>query len=241
MSGRQLVIGLPPLRRLGREDFLAADANEAALGFVEAWPAWPGPALVIHGPEGAGKSHLAAIWQARARPLVLPPATLAGTPARALLGEAKAVLLEDLDRALDAGAADGRLLDEGLFSLWTAMVERGGHLLLTARLPPSRWTLQLADLRSRLRGANAVAVAAPDEALLGALLVKLLADRQLRVAPDVVRFLLPRSERSFAAIYRLAEALDRAALAEHREITVPLARAVLERLEQERLEQDRTE
>jgi len=220
---RQLVIGLPALSRLGRADFLPAAANEAALAFVDAWPAWPGPALAIHGPEGAGKSHLAAIWRARAAPLALPPEALAETPARALLGEANAVLLEDLDRALARHA-----LDAALFSLWTALAERRGHLLMTSRLPPARWPVRLPDLASRLRGATAVAVAAPDEDLLAGVLVKLLNDRQLRVAPEVVRYLLPRIERSFAAVHRLAEALDRAALAEHREITVPLAKAVLD-------------
>lgn len=224
------MIGLPPLERVGREDFLPAEANEAALAFVEAWPAWPGPALAIHGPEGAGKSHLAAIWRQLADPFVIDPAALADQPARALLGDARALLLEDVDRALETAASAGRPLDEALFSLWTALVERGGHLLLTARQPPSRWNLQLADLRSRLRGANSVAVEAPDDALLGALLVKLLADRQLRIAPEVVHFLLPRIERSFAAVHRLAAGLDEAALSEHRQITVPLARRVLARL-----------
>jgi chromosomal replication initiation ATPase DnaA len=224
VNAKQLVIGLPALSRLDRADFLPAAANEAALAFVDAWPAWPGPALVVHGPEGSGKSHLAAIWQTRAAPLVLPPAALAQSPARALLGQAQAVLLEDLDRALAAGD-----LDDALFSLWTALAERGGHLLLTARLPPARWCVRLPDLASRLRGATAVAVAAPDEDLLAGLLLKLLNDRQVRIAPEVVRYLLPRIERSFAAVHGLAAALDRAALAEHREITVPLAKAVLER------------
>ncbi|HKY95706.1 MAG TPA: DnaA/Hda family protein [Kiloniellales bacterium] len=226
MGARQLVIGLPSLRRLGRADFLPAAANEAALAFVDAWPAWSGPALVIHGPEGSGKSHLAAIWRARATPLVLAPGALADQPARALLGGAQAVLLEDLDRALAERAA----IEDALFSLWTALAERRGHLLLTARLPPARWTVRLPDLASRLRGAAAVAVAAPDEDLLAGLLLKLLNDRQVRIAPEVVRYLLPRIERSFGAVHRLAEALDRAALAEHREITVPLAKAVLQQI-----------
>jgi len=224
-DSRQLVIGLPALRRLGRADFLPSAANEAALAFVEAWPRWPGPALVVHGPEGAGKSHLAAIWCERARPLELSPAALSAAPARALLGEAQAVLVEDVDRGF---AADAAPVDDALFSLWTALSERRGHLLLTAREPPARWPIRLPDLASRLRAAAAVEVALPDEDLLAGVLLKLLNDRQVRVAPEVVRYVLPRMERSFAALHRLVDALDRAALAQHREITVPLAKAVLE-------------
>lgn len=227
MSGRQYPLGLPALERRAREDFLEAPANTAALAFIESWPAWPGPALLLRGPAGSGKSHLAAIWQRASGALVLPPAALARDEARGLLGEAGAVLLEDLDRAL---AAD-RALERPLVGLWTALVERRGHLLMTARLPASRWRVRLPDLATRLKGAAAVAVKPPDEALLGALLVKLLSDRQLRVAPGVVAFLLPRLERSFAAVERAVAHLDRLALAEHREITVPLARRALAELE----------
>lgn len=223
MSGRQYPLGLPPLERRTREDFLPAPANEAALAFIESWPDWPGPALLLRGPAGSGKSHLAAIWRAASGALALEPARLAAEEPRTLLGEACAVVLEDLDAALRAE----RAIEHPLFALWTALVERRGHLLVTARTPPSRWRLRLADLASRFRGAASVTVKAPDDALLGALLVKLLNDRQLRVQPDVVSFLLPRLERSFAAVETAVAALDRLALAERRQITIPLARQAL--------------
>jgi chromosomal replication initiation ATPase DnaA len=69
---------------------------------------------------------------------------------------------------------------------------------------------------------------APDDALLEALLVKLFADRQLAVGEELLRYLLARMERSFAAARALVAALDRAALAEGRAVTIPLARRVLE-------------
>jgi len=227
VSGEQLVIGLPALQRLTRVDFLPAPANAAALAFVEAWPDWPGPALVLHGPAGSGKTHLAAIWRAASGAEAFPAEALAGSEARKLLGEARALLLEDLDAALTAE----RPIERPLFALWTALAERRGHLLLTARQPASRWRVRLPDLASRLKGATAVAVEAPDEALLAALLVKLLNDRQLRVEAGVAAFLLPRLERSFAAVERAVASLDRLALAEQRQITIPLARRALAALE----------
>lgn len=225
---RQYVMGLPPLARLSRADFLPAPANEAALAFIEAWPRWPAPVLVLHGPAGAGKSHLAAIWQARAGAFAFDPRQLRTVAPRALIGDAPALLIEDIDQALAEAAG----LEEPLFSLWTAVVERQGHLLLTARAPAARWAVRLPDLASRLRGAPSVAVAAPDDALLEALFVKLMADRQLRVQPGVVRFLLPRIERSFAAVEEIVAAIDTLALEEQREITIPLVRRVLEALEE---------
>jgi len=111
--------------------------------------------------------------------------------------------------------------------LYNNIVEAGGSLLLTGRTPPARWPLALADLRSRLRALPAVAVLPPDDALLAALLVKLFADRQLRVATDLVHYLVGRLERSPDAARRAVAALDAGALAKGREITVPLAREVL--------------
>ena len=114
-----------------------------------------------------------------------------------------------------------------MLHLYNRIAERGGSMLLTAEAPPSRWPIRLADLASRLRAAPVAAIGLPDDALLGGLLVKMFADRQLAVTPDVVSFLLPRMERSFAAARALVQRLDAAALAEHRTVTVRLARAVL--------------
>ncbi len=138
------------------------------------------------------------------------------------LADRRDVYLEDVDNGID---------EQALLHLYNLISERAGHLLLTARRPPVLWKLRLADLRSRLLAAPAVSVAAPDEALISGLLVKLFAYRQLRVGADLIAYLVPRMERSFDAARRLVDALDKTALASQRRITVPLARSVLGRLE----------
>lgn len=214
---RQLALDLPYRPALGRDDFLVAPCNEAAVGWIDLWPGWPGPALVLCGPPASGKSHLAAVWRARAGAISLDPAAL--PDAAAFEGEAvPQVLLEGADRIAD---------EEALLHLYNRIAEQGGSLLLTADTPPARWPTRLADLASRLRAAPVAGIGWPDDALLGGLLVKMFADRQLAPGPDVVAFLLPRMERSFAAARALVERLDEAALAQRRTVTVPLARAVL--------------
>ena len=127
-----------------------------------------------------------------------------------------------------------RAREEALFHLYNLARDSGGHLLLLSRRPPSRWRMKLADLRSRIKAAPAVGVEAPDDALLAAVLVKLFADRQLRPGMDLITYLLARMERSLEAAGRVVAALDRASLAAHRPLTVPLAREVLAGLETER-------
>lgn len=202
---------------LGREDFLVAPCNEAAVAWLDRWPDWPAPALVIHGPPRSGKSHLAEVWRRRSGAEALDASAL--TQAATGGGDAPAALVVDgLSAPLD---------ERALLHTYNNVAERGGHLLLTALGPPALWPLTLPDLASRLRLAPAVAIGLPDDALLAALMVKLFADRQIAVAPEVPAYVVPRIERTFEAVARLVERLDRAALAEGRPVTVPLVRRVL--------------
>lgn len=219
----QLPLDLGHRPALGMEDFLVAECNRAAVAWLDRWPRWPGPALVIHGPAGCGKTHLAHVWQAESGAVSIVPGDLAAASPPALMGRARAGVIEGADAGLtDAG-------ERGLLHLYNWLAEAGGHLLLTGACAPARWPLRLPDLASRLGAAPAVAVGPPDDALLAAVLVKQFADRQLPVGEEVVTYLLPRMERSFDAVRRLVAALDRAALAARRPVTVPLVREVLAR------------
>ena len=218
MTQLPLDLGFRPA--LGRADFLVAPCNEAAISWLDRWPAWPGPALALYGPAGSGKTHLGEVWRARSGALSVATAALTPAAVPRLLGAAKAALVDDADRADE----------EALLHLYNLLAERSGHLLLVAREPPARWGIELADLRSRLLAALAVAVEPPDDAVLGAVLVKLFADRQLDVGREVVAYLLVQLERSFAAARQVVAELDAASLAEGRAVTVPLTRAVLSRL-----------
>jgi chromosomal replication initiation ATPase DnaA len=216
---RQLVLDLGHRPALGEADFLVAPCNQAAIQWLDRWPDWPAPALTLYGPAGCGKTHLARVFAARSRALIIEAGRLATDAVPALLEEARACVVDDADRA---GA-------EPLLHLFNLIAERRGAMLLTAREPPARWPGLLPDLRSRLAAAPAVAVAELDDALLAALLVKLFADRQLAVSQEVVLFLVRQMERSFEAARRLVADLDAAGLRDHRGITIPLARAVLSR------------
>lgn len=224
-GGRQFAFDFAHRPSLGGEDFFVAPSNAEAVTWTDSWPDWPAPALVIHGPPGCGKTHLADVWRARAGALAIAVTDAGPFDPLRVLGDAAAAVIEDVDRWIAEGDAQRRLLH-----FYNLMAERRGHLMLTAREPPVRWPVTLADLRSRLAAAPAVAIAPPGEELIEALLVKLFADRQIRVGDDVLTFLLARMERSFDAARRLVAALDAAALDARRNVTVPLAGAVLRRV-----------
>lgn len=213
----QLPLDLGHLPALGRADFLIAPCNEAAAAWLDRWPDWPASALALFGPAGSGKSHLAQLWRLRASAVAIDAQDLASEQVADLLRTARAAVVDEAECAEE----------EALLHLYNLVAERGGHLLIISRQPPARWGINLADLRSRLLASPAVAVAAPDDALIGAVLIKLFADRQLAVSEEVIAYLVVHLERSFAAAQHAVAALDAAALARGRAVTVKLARQVL--------------
>ncbi|MBM3518744.1 MAG: hypothetical protein FJX56_12935 [Alphaproteobacteria bacterium] len=218
MTGRQLALALELRPALGREDFLVAPGNAAALAWLDRWPNWPTVGLVIYGPPGCGKTHLAEVWRVRTGALRLDIASLDVACALRTAMAAAALVVE---------GGEGVANERALLHLYNAAVAQGASILLTGRAPPARWPLRLADLASRLRALPAVPVAPPDDETFAALLVKLLADRQLAADAAVIRYLTARLERSHRAAQEIVAALDGAALADRRAITVPLARHVL--------------
>jgi chromosomal replication initiation ATPase DnaA len=221
VTSRQLVLDLPARPALGRADFFVSPANALAVALVDRWPDWPMRRLAVVGPRGAGKTHLAHVWSARAGATIVPVEDLTALAVAEVAADA-ALAVEDADRVGGLGPA----AEEALFHLCNRLAT-GGSLMLSGREPPARWQVGLPDLASRLAATPLARLEPPDDALLGAVLVKLFADRQLAAGPDLVQYLLPRMERSFAAAEAIVAALDRAGLALRRRVTARLAAEVL--------------
>jgi chromosomal replication initiation ATPase DnaA len=218
LTPRQLVLALDHAISFAREDFLQGPSNAKALALIERWPDWPDRLVVLVGPEGSGKSHLAAIWAraSGARALSARHLGEADLPSEFATG---ALVVEDLDAE---GLQD---LDQqrALFHLINLAREERADVLFTARKAPASFPVSIRDLASRLKVLPVVALAAPDDALLRALIVKLAADRQLAVDETLVNYLANRIERSFAGIRAAVKQLDEEALRQHRPVTRALA------------------
>ncbi|MGA3304211.1 MAG: hypothetical protein ABSC72_13125 [Methylovirgula sp.] len=221
-SSSQLALDLDLPPHFGREDFLAAPCNEAALAMIEAWPQWPDTLLFLLGPAGAGKTHLAAIWAERAGAAVIEAQDLASADLPSLATRS-ALVIDNADRI---GAAEA-----ALFHLLNMAREHGITLVFTARQRPELWGLKTADLLSRLRLAPALELGAPDEALLKAVLVKLFCDRQIIVDATVIDTLALHIDRSLDLARRLVALLDREALASGRKVTRAMVRDLLDRFD----------
>ncbi|EJC78722.1 ATPase involved in DNA replication initiation [Rhizobium leguminosarum bv. trifolii WSM2297] len=218
-AGEQLPLVFSHDAASGRDDLLISERLAAAVSIVDAWPAWPSPVVVLAGPVGSGKSHLARIWRELSGAVDIHPEL--GSDA-AIVAAAGPVLFEDADRrGFD---------DNALFHVINSVRENGTNLLITSRLWPISWPVLLPDLRSRLKAATVVEIGEPDEALLSQVIVKLFADRQLYIDDKLVLYIVNRMERSLNAAQTIVERLDRLALSRGAKITRALAAEVLNEL-----------
>jgi chromosomal replication initiation ATPase DnaA len=214
-QNRQLPLALPILERFEREDFLVGEANELAYATLEQWPDWPDPVMLLLGPPGSGKTHLASIWAKRAHAWSVVSTDISHRPAAELLSST-AVLIEDVDRGLPDEAA--------FFHLLNIAREKKCFVLLTARTPPGDWGIKTMDLLSRLRLAPRIDLREPDDALMAGLLVKFFVERQMVVDMQVVDFIRSRIDRSVASVRDFVDALNSESLARKKRITRNLAR-----------------
>lgn len=220
---RQLKIPLEHVASHEREDFLVSSANSDAVAMVDAWPDWATNGLVLVGPQGVGKSHLAGGWARQTGGVIVSADALseANVPE---IATHKTVLVENADRDLKSETA--------LFHLVNLVREHNGAILLTGRTLPVMWKISLPDLSSRLRAMPVEEIGEPDEALFKAVLAKLFADRQLKVNAAVIDYIVLRMPRSMQAAISLVSDLDDTALARGRAITKDIARQCLEIAEQ---------
>jgi chromosomal replication initiation ATPase DnaA len=214
----QLAFDLPRRTAFGRSDFLVSDSNITAVDRIDRWPDWPSAVLVLHGPPGCGKTHLVHLWRDRSSAAIITGESLTDEMLPRLIHEVpRRIAVDDAERASE----------QALLHLYNSCIEHQGSLLITTCRPPGLWQVVLADLRSRLRAAPTAEIGAPDDVLLSAVLVKHFADHQLHVVPEVIKYLLRRIDRSFAAAGKIVDRLDNAALSSRGPVTIPLARRVL--------------
>lgn len=221
MTPVQIPFDIPVRQAFDAEDYLVTSSNREAVCWIDLWPKWSDVhCSILYGEKGCGKTHLTHVWQQKSNAHCV---TLEDLDLRSLGEEATCLIIEDVDESLGSQA-----LQEKLFHLYNWQKQYDGFLLMTARQHPKQWNLSLADLTSRMMASISIEIGLPDDELLEAVIVKQFMDRQILVPQEVVKYILPRIERSFEAAQEIVNKVDNLALIRKRKITVPLVRDLFE-------------
>ena len=220
-AAQQIPLDLAMRPTLGRDDFHIGPSNADAMVWIDRWPDWPAPLLVISGPAASGKSHIAAVWQEKAEAVAINPEALTTQTAEEIAGQGQTILLDGIDLWLG-----DREAETTLFHLYNIFKEERRTFLVTSRMNPTQSDFAIADLASRFRAAPVATIKPPDDMLLGSVLIKLFTDRQLAIGNEVISYILPRMERSFVAARDIVDNADKLAYSQKRKVTAPLMRRV---------------
>ncbi|WP_146344689.1 DnaA ATPase domain-containing protein [Falsiphaeobacter marinintestinus] len=216
----QLSFELPARTALGREDFFVAPSNAMAVALLDIWQNWPGGKLMISGPVGSGKTHLAHVWAGATGARIIAATALN----EALVPELVTgpLVVEDVHQIAEDAEAQN-----ALFHLHNLILAERQPLLLTGQGTPAHQPFSLPDLQSRLQGTQTALLDPPDDALLSVILAKLFTDRGIVPKPDVIPYMVAHMDRSFAEATLLVERLDRTALTEKKNLSRQFVARVL--------------
>ncbi len=214
----QQVLNLQTKPTYEAADFFVSTTNSIAFRWIDSWPDWPNHCLILHGPKGCGKTHLAQIWKQRAGGKSVSYEVLKTSNLDDLCQTHEALVIEDIPSDFD---------DELLFHLYNSVQQAQGTVLLTCETSPNNWNIELPDLRSRIKAAMWAEIEPADDELLRAMMHKVFADEQVIVSEQVIDYLLNHHERSFVHLFAAVQKINTYALASKRKITLPLVKKAL--------------
>jgi len=208
---QQLPLILSYRKAFGRSDFIVAPCNKEAISWIDKWPKWPMPAVLIYGESGSGKTHLSSIFSEYR--LEASELTNDFTPYFQ-----KKIVVENLEELQS---------EEALFHLFNFMRDLGGYLLLTAKDLPR---FHLSDLQTRIQSIPKAAIFMPDETFVKDVLKRAFQERHILVEESVLDYAVTHMERSFSAVQNLIQTSDELSLAEGRKVTIPVIKETLNRM-----------
>lgn len=227
MHAEQLLLDLPLKPNYSEADFVKSPCNAEAIQLIECWPDWPMKMIAIYGELGCGKTHLAHIWERKTGALYLSPSDIQKLSPIEAIKNHEAFILDDADSLFTQDSISEFKPEDWMFHFYNLVKEKGSDLLICSHQPPTQWFVKLPDLRSRLSTILSVAVKPPDENALKAVLLKLCHERGMILNNEVADYILRRIERSFEGIINIVSMLDHKTLALHRQLTLGLARELL--------------
>ena len=217
----QLSFSLPKKETLDRDNYFVSQANQGAVSLIEDWINWPSQKLILVGSEGSGKTHLGHLWASEVGATIINATTLMEQQISEL---SKApVLVEDINEI-----QRNQPVEIILFHLHNLLHSEGHSLLMTSQILPGRLSFSLKDLQSRIEASTTAKLHPVDDNLLGAILIKMFADRQIYFSDKLLTYVLSRVERSYTAAKLFVEEVDSKAMTESRVIGKKLVRDILE-------------
>ena len=224
----QLSLNLKKKGIYEKDDFLVSSSNKEAYKLVNSWPEWRSRKIIIFGDSGTGKTHLSKIWQKNTSAIVLNLNQLKKIKFESFFKKKNIFIIENISDFFDKiNNKEKNNLEKQLLHFYNLIEEKKGYLLLTSLIAPKLWKISLPDLKSRILSSIAVKIKKPNDQLLSSVLVKLFVDKQILIDKKIIKFIVYRSERSFANLENIVNKIDKQSLITKKKININFVKKLI--------------
>ena len=214
---QQLAIPLPDQVTTDASTLLVEAATREVWTWLSAWPEWPLPQVVVVGPVGAGKSHMArALSLLRGGILLTAEESL---DPLYLVHSFPIIIVDGYDCYKD---------ESWLFHLYNLAQEHHRQVVYFGRTAPASHSFMVKDLASRLRSLPCLEIHEPDDDLFRKLFRKELLKRGMLCGDDILEYIYRRFDRSYTTIHYLVKVIDELTLSQQRPLTLPLLKEIID-------------
>jgi ATPase involved in DNA replication initiation len=220
-NSKQLYFEMPNKQALGIEDYIITDSNNFAFDLIVKMVKGEINFGLISGPPYSGKTHLSKILIKNARNYKILYFDRDYQNMLNRFEDSDFFILENINNVKHDK------FEQKLFHIINLAKENNKKLLMTSRKPISEIDLNLEDLKSRLNSILEAKIKEPDDQLMELLLIKIFNDKQLKINPNIIDFLVSRLERSYESINLFIEKIDKFSLEKGKKITIPLINDLL--------------
>jgi len=221
---KQLALPLSFRNVKNHSNFILNKVNEVALSLIDEFndikkfkKKFNFPVLILYGPPGSGKTHLAYIYKEITNAKFIKKLSNINLD-EVKLG--KSFIFDDFDKI--------ESLDENFFiHFFNEISVNLGSLLITTSKPPNEINFSLSDLESRINSCISTKIELPDDDFLFSILVKELSDKKIFLNDKLCLYIIKRIKRNYKAISLFAETLDIMSLENKTKITLKQIKEVL--------------
>ena len=224
----QLSLNLKKKKIYEKDDFLVSNSNKEAYKLINSWPEWRSRKIIIFGDSGTGKTHLSKIWENKTSAIILNLNKLKKIKFESFFQKKNIFIIENISSFFDKiNKKEKNNLEKKLLHFYNLIEEKKGYLLLTSLIAPKLWKISLPDLKSRFLSSIAVKIKKPNDELLSSVLVKLFVDKQILIDKKIIKFIVYRSERSFANLENIVNKIDKQSLITKKKININFVKKLI--------------
>lgn len=199
-----------------RHDFIVGESNKYAVDWVDKFPFWKEPGLIIIGPKSSGKSHLARVLKFRSNCIIKQAEDINMESFNVI--KPQNLIIEDIEKVTNYNF---------FLHVINVLNENKFKVILTSRQSLKYLDIDLLDLKSRLFVLPQTNILLPTDDVLLGIIFKLAKDKGLKISEIVSRYIISQIERSYQSANSMIIQLDKISMQRKKNITIPLVKEVL--------------